>query len=77
MTGYLEKQGTRPYGSQIQMLSKKVMKQVKKEIMCIHMYAHHNFFGKDDIVVEGVLYSVSVCADCGYVSVFDPDGYPE
>ena len=81
MTGYLEKQGNKTlWVTDSFMITKKMMKQAKKEVECLMTFAHHEFVESKDFIVnlDGVdmLYTMSVCF-CGYVSVHGPDEHPQ
>ena len=64
-------------------ITKKMIKQAKKELECIVVYAHHEYMESKDFIFKDPdfgtdwLYSMSVCYHCGHVSVHDPDGYPD
>lgn len=63
-------------------ITKKMIKQAKKELECIMMFAHHEYVESKDFTIKNDygtdwLYSMSVCYFCGHVSVHDPDGYPD
>lgn len=80
MTGYLDKSRQQdPMGHRF-MITNKMMKQAKKEVECLMMFAHHEFVESKDFIVnlDGVdmLYTMSVCF-CGYVSVHGPDEHPQ
>ena len=65
------------------MITNKMMKQAKKEVECLMMFAHHEFVESKDFIVnldgdgDDWLYTMSVCYFCGYVSVHGPDEHPQ
>lgn len=58
----------RPYGSQMSGISKEMIEQARKQVLCLHMFAHHEWTQEQDFVVEddgcSHTYTLLLC-DCG------------
>ena len=54
------------------MITKKMIRQAKKAVECVRLFAHHEYIDSKEFVVDGDTYILCTC-ECGWQHVHVPN----